>query len=200
MVNRYSTVRVHRSRLLRTGLLVILAGSACAGSTVDLKPHVEPKKSAPPIAADPCEQASNNENLGTPEAAVKLYVESIAANDFGRALRAFAAHEHATRSNFTAVVSYVDVFSAGVQIAPADYPMFVEVNELRAKATMAQATKVFVYSLLTNKDPQGSQIVKNDAEIQAFVQAFVQAVNPARLARLTVTRIRSAASVGRRRS
>jgi hypothetical protein len=187
-VIRTNTTELQRSHLLTIASLVVtLTGSACTASTAGLKPHVEQPTAAPTPrdAAHPCEQASNDENLATPEAAVNLYIESIAANNFARALRTYAAHEHAARVDFTALVSWVHVFSAGVQDAPAEYPMFVEMNELRAKAEMAQATKFFVYSLLTDRDPGGSQTVESDAEIRAFVQA----VNPARLAMLRVVRI-----------
>jgi hypothetical protein len=63
--------------------------------------------------------------------------------------------------------------------------MFVEMNELRAQAEMAEATKLFVYGLLTDVDVTGSQPMQSDAEIQAFIQA----VNPARLATLKVVKI-----------
>jgi hypothetical protein len=185
---RTRATRLQRSRLLTIASLVVtLAGSACTGSTVGLKPHVEQRTAAPTPqdAAHPCKHASKNESLATPEAAVNLYLESIAANDFSCALRAYAAHEHAARFNFTALVSWVGVLSPARIEAPAEYPMFVEMNELRAKAEMAEATKQFVYGLLTDKDPAGSQTVQSDAEIQAFVQA----VNPARLATLRVVRI-----------
>ena len=184
---RPSATRPQRPRLTIASLVVTMASSACAGSTVGPKPPVEQRTAAPTPrdAAHPCEQAPNNETLATPEDAVKLYIESIAANNFTRALRAFAAEERAARINFTAFVSYIHVFSAGAQQAPAEYPMFVEMNELRAKAEMAQATKIFIYGLLTDRDLNGSQTVQSDAEIQAFVQA----VNPARLAPLRVVRI-----------
>src|SRR5688572_7611891 len=184
---RPSATRPQRPRLTIASLVVIMASSACAGATVAQKPPVEQRTAAPTPrdAAHPCEQAPNNETLATPEAAVRLYIESIAANNFARAMRAFAAEERAARFNFTALVSWVHVFSAGAQEAPAEYPMFVEINELRAKAQMAQATKIFIYGLLTDRDPSGSQTVESDAEIQAFVQA----VDPARLATLRVVSI-----------
>jgi hypothetical protein len=131
-----------------------------------------------------CKRALADEPFATPEAAVKLYIESVAASDFACASRAYAAHELA-RVDFTALVGWVGVFNAGVQNAPAEYPMFAEINELRAKAEMAQATKFFVYRLLTDKDPGGSQAVTSEAEIRAFVGA----VNPAQLAMLRVVRI-----------
>jgi hypothetical protein len=63
--------------------------------------------------------------------------------------------------------------------------MFVELNELRAKARLADATKFFVYLLLTDTDPRVAQMVDSDAQIHAFVQA----VNPTRLAPLKILRI-----------
>src|SRR5262249_42234511 len=62
---------------------------------------------------------------------------------------------------------------------------FVEMNQVRATAEMAEATKLFVYGLLTDIDPMRSERMESDAEIQAFVQA----VNPARLATVKVVRI-----------
>jgi hypothetical protein len=183
--------------------LVILASSACAGPTVNLphvaqSPQVEvgrvpqpetPTQDVKPETAGPtaqaCKKPSAYETLATPEAAVNLYVESIAANDFGCALRAYAAHEHATRFDFTALVQYTNFLIPWSLQAPPGYPMFVEMNELRAKADMAQATKLFVYGLLMDADPMRSQNAVSDAQIQAFIQA----VNPARLAKLRVVRI-----------
>jgi hypothetical protein len=152
-------------------------------TTQDVKPGTA--GSTVQDAAHPCEPSIANKSLATPEAAINLYVERIAANDFTCALRAYAAHEQAARFNFTALVSWVGVLNPGVLKAPAEYPMFVEMNELRAKAEMAESTKRFVYGLLTDMDPTGSQPVESDAEIQAFVQA----VNPARLAKMKVVRI-----------
>ncbi len=185
-------IRISATRCPATAsLLLALTFSACAGPNGNLKPVdqraevVKPGTEAPTDIVHACKKASVHESLATPEAAVNLYIESIAANDFGCAMRAYAAHEHAARVDFTALINYVGMFSAAVQNAPAEYPMFVEMNELRAKAEMAQATKFFVYGLLTDRDPQGSQTVKSDAEVTAFVQA----VNPARLATLRVVRI-----------
>lgn len=177
MVIRNSATRSH---LLTIVLLVgALAGAACTRSTVGLTPHVEQPATAPTLrgVAQP--------SLTTPEAAVKLYVESLAANDFAAALRACAVHEPAARFDFTSSMRFVIHFSPKLQKAPTEYPLFVEINELGAEAHVAAATKNFVYHLLTDRDPMGSQPVESDAEIEAFVQA----VNPARLARLRVVRI-----------
>jgi len=175
---------MNRLRFLTVASLGLTSGWACTGSTVALTPHVEQQKAAP-VATTPCEQASSSVSLATPELAIRLYVENLAANNFAGASRAFAVHENAARVDFIRLVSWVRVFSAGVQNAPAEYPMFVELNELRAKAELAQATKFFVYSLLTDRDPEATQVVESEAELQAFVQA----VNPARLAKLRVLRI-----------
>jgi hypothetical protein len=137
------------------------------------------------VAAQPCQQPSRDEPLTTPEAAVKLYVESVAANDFTRAMRASGAHESAAGFDFKSLVRDVGVLSPGRIMAPAAYPMFVELNELRAKADLAQATKFLVYGLLTDIDPAGAESMDSDAAIQTFLQA----VNPARLAKLKIVRI-----------
>jgi hypothetical protein len=172
--------RMHEAWRVLPSLVMTLIGSACTHAAVGPKPHIEQRRAAstPPDAA-------NSTTLATPEAAVKLYVESLAANDFASALRAYAAHESAARFDFTSFMRTVIHLAPSVQMAPAEYPMFVEINELRAQADMAAATKSFVYGLLTDRDPRGSQPVESDAEIQAFVQA----VNPARLAKLRVVRI-----------
>jgi hypothetical protein len=184
---------------------VTLASSACAGPTANLKPHVEqrhevevervaqPKTTtqdakpgtAGPTARDAVHACERYKSLATPEAAVNLYIESIAANDFACALRAYAAHEQAARFDFTALVRYVHMWSPASLKAPAGYPMFVEMNELQAKAEMAQATKLFVYGLLSDRELMRTYNAESDAQIQAFIQA----VDPARLATLRVVRI-----------
>jgi hypothetical protein len=86
-----------RSRAL--AIASILVTLACSNG-VQRAPRVEtsardakdaPTGSALPAAASRCEQAIAEKGLGTPEAAVSLYVESIAANDFACALRGYAA-------------------------------------------------------------------------------------------------------------
>ncbi len=172
-----------------TSAVLFLAVSACSGSTVSSQPPVEPRSTAPaPLAERPCAPTTNREreeSLATPEAAVSLYVESVAANDFPRALRAYAAHEQAARVDFKALVSWVGVFNFAVQDAPAEHPMFVDMNEARARAEMAFATKIFVYTLLTDRDLTGVQSVKSEDEIQKFIET----VNPARLKTLKILRI-----------
>src|SRR5262249_10924230 len=118
----------------------------------------EPRTSGPRENTKlPCRTPSTYQDLATPEAAVHLYVDSIAASDVPCALLAYAAHEHAAGVDFTSLARWVHVLTPGVQNAPAEYPMFVELNELRAKAQFADATKFFIYLLLTATDPRGAQ-------------------------------------------
>ena len=206
---RTSSTRLQRARVFAIApLFALLTSSACAGPTVNLRPQVEqrpvvgltraPRPEATTQdgnletlgpsareATQPCAQSFAFGSLATPEAAVRLYVESIAANHFACALRAYAAHEHAARFDFTAVARWTHIMTPAVLKAPAEYPMFVELNEFRAKGEMAQATKLFVYDLLADRDPTDGQVVESDLQIQAFVQA----VNPVRLAALRVVRI-----------
>jgi hypothetical protein len=132
-----------------------------------------------------CAQSFADAPLATPEATIHRYVKSLATSDLGCASQEFAAREHATRFDFKATVTWVRVLSPAILKAPSEYPMFVEMNELRALADMADASKLFIYGVLTDSAPMGSQPVESDAEIQAFIEA----VNPARLALLRVVRI-----------
>jgi hypothetical protein len=183
---RTTTTSLQRARVLAAAaLLVTSACLACTGTTA--VPCAKPVTAARATGDEvrPSAQPSKHESLATPEAAVSLYVECIAASDFACALRAYAARERAARFDYTALVRFVQHWSPGSLNAPAQYPMFVELNELRAKANLAQATKLFVYGLLADMDLTRVQTVESDAEVQSFVQA----VNPARLAKLTVVRI-----------
>jgi hypothetical protein len=199
VIHIWST-RLERSLPLALAtLFVAVVSSGCAGPTAAIMPEVGTPASvkttgesatdvSAPLASDPkhpCKRRSDHEDLATPEAAVHLYVDSLAANDFACALYAYAAHEHAAGGDFTSLVRWVGFLSPSVQNAPAEYPMFVEMNELRAKAKMAEATKFFVYLLLADTDPRGVQTVDSDEQIHAFIRA----VDPARLAPLKVLRI-----------
>jgi hypothetical protein len=186
-----ASLLTQRSRAL--AIASILVTLACSNG-VQRAPRVEtsvrdvkdaPTGSTVPAAASRCEQAIANKGLGTPEAAISLYVESIAANDLACALRGYAAHEFAAAFDFKTLVTYVQVLSPSIIKAPAQYPMFVEMNELRAQGEMADASKAFVYGLLTDIDMGGVQTMASEAPVQAFLQA----VNPTRLATLKIVRI-----------
>lgn len=147
----------------------------------------KPQSAVPPVAdsAHACEKTSASTELSTPERAIRLYVESIAANDLPCALRAYAAHEYAARFDFPAYVAYVYQYSPGIVKAPTEYPMFVELNELRAKAVMAAAVKEFAYGLLSDRDLLTPHPVRSAADTRAFVQAL----NPVQLAKLKLVRV-----------
>lgn len=139
----------------------------------------------PRDAAPQSEQVVTDARLATPEAAVKLYAERISANDFAGAFQAYAFHEQAARFRFVPLVREVKVLNAVVLKAPPEYPMFVELNELRARSEMAQATKLFVYGLLTNLDTATVETTETEAQARAFIDA----VNPSRLASLRLVRV-----------
>jgi hypothetical protein len=180
-----------RSRALAiASILLTLACSKAVQRVARVETSARDVKAAPtasavPTVASRCEQAIAKQGLGTPEAAVSLYVESIAANDFECALRGYAAHELAAAFDFEALVNYAQVLNPSIIRAPAQYPMFVEMNELRAQGEMADASKAFVYGLLTDIDVGGVQAMESEAPVRAFLQA----VNPTRLATLKIVRI-----------
>jgi hypothetical protein len=186
IVIRTSATRLQRARRLAGVLLTSVLASACAKPTAQPKPQAQERTAARPRpeAAPPCGHAAKDETLETPDAAVRLYFESVAANDLAGALRAYAANERAAKFDFTSYMRWVIQFTGNIQ-APTEYPMFVEINQLRAKGELAAATRAFVYELLADRDPSASQPVTSDAEIEAFVKA----VNPARLASLKLVRV-----------
>jgi hypothetical protein len=149
---------------MRTGrsiLPVILAVIMAVGGSV------------PVLAAGPA----------TPEDAVRDYLAGVAQADVGRILDASAIDEMSAGFRFDLQTDRMHAMSLTGSLAPADYPMFVDMNRAQQSANVLGLVRNLVYSLLSTEQVDGNIIVPAD---KARADAFIAQVDPSRLSNLSL--------------
>jgi hypothetical protein len=119
----------------------------------------------------------------TPEDAIAAYVAGIAAGDVEAILAASAVDEMARGFDFQAYTERLRTMLLSTSLAPADYPLFGDMNRYQQAAWTLAQVRNLVYDLLSDETIDGAPIVPADA---ARIAAFAAAVDPARLAGLQV--------------
>jgi hypothetical protein len=131
-------------------------------------------------------RAAEPDAFAKPEAAVQHYAKAVAAGDLDGAMEAFAIDDVAARYDFAAQARFLPAMNPTSMYAPSSHKMYVQMNKLRVTAEHAQATRMFVYSLLT--ELQLDQVPLKSAS-DDDIAAFLKAVDPARLKPLKVARV-----------
>ena len=131
--------------------------------------------------------AQSEAPASTPEDAVTSYLAAVAANDVDAILDASAADEMAAGFDFTAYTERLQAMNLGFSLAPTEYPMYGEMNRYQQAAQVLGQVRNLAYGLLSDETIDGRVIGPVD---EAQVAAFVTAVDPSRLAGLTVLDIR----------
>jgi len=123
----------------------------------------------------------------TPEDAVTTYLEGVAQGDFRKIMQACAIDEMGENFKFDLYIDRLQAFQPFQSQAPANYPLFVELNKAQISAQISSQVKILYYSLLSTEDvSSGKTIVKLDAE---RVNTFIKAVDPKKLSKLEVKKI-----------
>ena len=123
----------------------------------------------------------------TPEDAVRDYLAGVAQADVGKILDASAIDEMSAGFRFDIQTDRLKAMNLTGSLAPADYPMFVDMNRAQQSAIVLGQVRNLVYSLLSSEQVDGSIIVPAD---KARADAFITQVDPSRLAGLAVADIR----------
>ncbi len=122
--------------------------------------------------------------FATPEAAVGHFLGSIVKSDLAGALQAFGGNEYADGFDFAKFSRRMGAIQPFGQLAPEEYPLFDHLNRVALLARYAQQIQMLAYSLSPEIQIDQTQKIENDDQIAAFVTA----VDPAKLARLTIAK------------
>ncbi len=128
-------------------------------------------------------QGSPAPGATTPEDAVSAYVAAIAANDVDAILAASATDEMVAGFDFQAYSERMQVLALIQSLAPGEYPLFGDMNRYQQASWILGQVRSLAYGLLSDEEVDGQIIAPADAD---RISAFVAAVDPARLAGLTV--------------
>lgn len=157
-----------------------LAG-ALIGAAALLAPSAALAQTSPsPAAAD---SGAPTSGAATPEAAIAAHVAGIAAGDVDAILAASAVDDAAQGFDFAAYTDRLQAMVLNAGMAPAEYPLFGEINRAQQAWLLLSQVRNLAYGLLSDEAIDGSVIAPVDPD---RVAAFVAAVDPARLAGLTV--------------
>lgn len=124
--------------------------------------------------------------FATPEEAILHYVEGIAENDAGKILEASAIDEMSEGFDFARYVTRLNAMELMQSPAPAEYAFYRELNKMQLSAGLLRQVRNFAYSLLSGEVIDGRPIIDVD---EARIGRFIQNVDPARLAGITVEQI-----------
>jgi len=122
----------------------------------------------------------------TPEDAIRHYVAGVAAGDVTQILQACAVEEMATNFRFDRYTERLGVLLPTQALAPADHPLYIEMNRAQLTAQHLNRVKILTYSLLAEEPVADAAPIRIDA---ARTTQFLNAVDPQRLATLTVEQI-----------
>jgi hypothetical protein len=122
----------------------------------------------------------------TPEEAILHYFEGVAQSDAEKILQACAVNEMSKNFKFDLYTERLKVLMPVQFPAPADYPFYIEANKMQLTAQIFNSVKIFAFSLLSSEEVgEGRDIIIDTKRTNAFIQD----VNPERLARLEVMQI-----------
>jgi PBP1b-binding outer membrane lipoprotein LpoB len=122
----------------------------------------------------------------TPEDAITHYFQGLAQSDFNKISQACAINEMSEKFKFdlyTERLGYLIPFQAQ---APAEYPLYVEINKTQLSSQIFSRVRIFAYSLLSDEKVAEGKVVQIDAERTA---AFMKDVDPKRLSGLELKKI-----------
>ena len=120
----------------------------------------------------------------TPEEAINHYLDGVVRNDARKILEASAINEMAGKFRFDLHVERLGAISPDF-LAPADSPLYSEINKAQLSSQILSQVKYFSYSLLSGEKMDGT-VFQADAE---RANRFIKDVDPKRLSTLAVKKI-----------
>jgi hypothetical protein len=141
-----------------------------------------PGTALPALAPEPARDMV----FATPEEAVVYYFEGVAEADLHKILQSCAIDEMSEGFRFDLYTERLGVLLPVQSLAPADYPLYVETNQIQLSAQISNQVKILTYSLLSAEEVAEAKPIQIDA---ARANNFKNDINPARLAQLEVVKI-----------
>jgi hypothetical protein len=157
--------------------IALLVATAIPGSVLG-------QDGASPDTGSPTSPAAS---LATPEDAVRAYVAGVSAADLDAVLAASAVDQASAGFDLAAYVERLRMFDPLNAQGPAEYPFYVDINRAQLSARLAMQVRMLAYSLLSDQRFEGPPVIPADPQ---WADAFIAAVDPARLAGLTVEDVR----------
>ena len=172
----------------RPSFAMLLVGVLAVGWSGQALAATPPSQAPNGTAASPrATEQPGSAGFPTPEDAIRHYMAGVAQADVSKILEASAIGEMSTGFRFDLLADRLKAFVFPSSLAPADYPFYADMNRTLQSARVLSQVQMLAYSLLSSERMDGSVIAPVD---KARADAFVQAVDPARLAGLTVADIR----------
>ena len=120
----------------------------------------------------------------TPEEAVTSYLEGVARGDVRKILQASAINEMGGNFKFAYYAERLGVMNP-TYLAPAEYPLYAEINKAQLSSQILNQVKSLAFSLLSGELMEGTMI-QADAE---RVSRFIKDVDPQGLSKLEIRKI-----------
>ena len=137
------------------------------------------------VAAAQSTQAGG-EVFKTPEDAITTFFDGLAQGDIQKIYAACAIDEMAENYKFDLMIDRLRAFIPVQSLAPANYPLYVELNRDAVAARISTQIKLFAFSLLSGEqiDMTITTVMDGDA-----ARKLMQEMDPARLAGLKLLKI-----------
>jgi hypothetical protein len=179
-IHREQAMNIKRMVLILT-LLALLSGGC---STVTIKIDPAAKAIVQPANATALPDAVS---FATPEAAITAYLDGVAGNNVEKILQAAAVNEMAAGFHIDRQVERLGgVLNPFMDLAPSDYPFYVDMNKVQLASRILNQVKAFTYSLLSDVKVDGTLVLNVNADA---VATLTKAMDPQRLAGIKVERI-----------
>ena len=152
---------------------VLIVAAACASAPPAATPGTAPASSAPV-------------GFETPEDAVRAYLAGVADLDVEAILATAAVDEAAEAFDFEAQADRLRVLQLLNNPGPAEYPFYADLNRSWFEQRLLAQTQALSYSLLSSAEIGSAPVPVDEGDAAAFVDE----VDPARLAPLEVVDVR----------
>jgi hypothetical protein len=133
----------------------------------------------------------SEKNFETPEAAIKHFVERLAANDLAGAFESCNINEM-DRFDFKAFTKRLQAMVPVTSPAPSQSLVLLQINRISQLGFLARQTKLMIYCLLTdlNENELNGQMIDNPDDKR--ISSFIDSCDSQKLAGLTVVKIKLA--------
>ena len=122
-----------------------------------------------------------------PEDAIRHFVTGLSENDLQKALQACAVEEYASGYDFAGTADRMKALMPMQQLAPSEYDLFQDMNEISAMGTLVSQIKMMVYSFFVPEVKEGKPLYAGGSLEDA--KKFAADVDPAKLRNLKLLRI-----------
>jgi hypothetical protein len=124
---------------------------------------------------------AGNVAFPTPEDAIAYFFEGVAQGDLAKILQSSAIDEMSENFKFDLYVERLRAFAPFQSFAPANYPLYVEINRAEMTSRISNEVKLLAYSLLAGDDIDFDRTILMDID---GARNIVSSVDPSRLAQL----------------